>query len=45
MLYEVITGSVYIRLQRKSAPILYGEGESFAFGRSKVLRDGSYNFV
>lgn len=33
-------GCVYLRLQRKAAPELYAEGESFAWGRAKVLREG-----
>jgi transketolase len=34
-------GCVYIRLQRKAAPVLYKEGETFEFGQAKVLREGS----
>lgn len=34
-------GCVYIRLQRKAAPAVYAEGETFEFGKSKVLREGS----
>lgn len=34
-------GCVYIRLQRKAAPAQYKEGESFEFGKAKVLREGS----
>ena len=34
-------GCVYLRLQRKPAPILYPEGEKFELGKSKVLRKGS----
>ncbi len=34
-------GCVYIRLQRKAAPILYKEGESFEFGKAKLLRTGN----
>jgi transketolase len=33
-------GCVYIRLQRKAAPVLYKEGEAFEFGKAKVLRAG-----
>jgi len=33
-------GCVYLRLQRQSAPALYPAGESFEWGRAKVLRDG-----
>lgn len=32
-------GCVYLRLQRKAAPPLYAPGESFAWGKAKVLRD------
>jgi transketolase C-terminal domain/subunit len=32
---------VYLRLQRKPAPILYPEGEKFELGKAKVLRKGS----
>jgi transketolase len=35
------TGCVYLRLQRKPAPILYPEGEKFELGKAKVLRKGS----
>lgn len=31
-------GCVYIRLQRKAAPVLYGNGEVFQFGKAKLLR-------
>jgi transketolase len=34
-------GCVYIRLQRKAAPALYAEGETFEFGKAKLLRQGS----
>jgi transketolase len=34
-------GCVYLRLQRKPAPILYPEGEKFELGKAKVLRKGS----
>ena len=34
-------GCVYLRLQRKPAPILYSEGEKFELGKAKVLRKGS----
>ncbi|MCX7023375.1 MAG: transketolase family protein [Spirochaetes bacterium] len=34
-------GCVYLRLQRKSSPVLYPETEQFEFGRGKVLRDGT----
>jgi len=34
-------GCVYIRLQRKAAPVLYKEGETFEFGQAKVLREGT----
>jgi len=34
-------GCVYIRLQRKAAPAQYQEGESFEFGKAKVLRQGT----
>lgn len=33
-------GCVYLRLQRKAAPALYGEDEVFEFGKAKVLREG-----
>ncbi len=33
-------GCVYLRLPRKAAPYLYGSGEKFEFGKSKVLKDG-----
>jgi len=33
-------GCVYIRLQRKAAPVLYPEREQFEFGKAKVLREG-----
>jgi transketolase len=34
-------GCVYLRLQRKPAPILYPADERFALGQAKVLRSGS----
>jgi transketolase len=34
-------GCVYIRLQRKAAPVLYKEGETFEFGKAKLLREGT----
>ena len=34
-------GCVYLRLQRKAAPALYKEGETFDFGKAKLLRAGS----
>jgi transketolase len=33
-------GCTYLRLQRKPAPEIYGAGESFEFGKAKVLRPG-----
>ncbi len=32
-------GCVYLRLQRKAAPALYDAGESFEWGRAKIIRD------
>ncbi len=34
-------GCVYLRLPRKPVPYLYPEGETFAFGQAKLLRDGT----
>jgi transketolase len=34
-------GCVYLRLQRKAAPVRYPEGEKFEFGKAKVLREGT----
>jgi len=34
------SGCTYLRLQRKSAPDRYAEGERFEFGKAKVLRKG-----
>jgi transketolase len=33
-------GCVYLRLQRKAAPLLYSADEKFKFGEAKVLKDG-----
>ena len=33
-------GFIYMRLQRKPAPVIYKPEESFSLGKSKVLRDG-----
>lgn len=33
-------GCVYIRLQRKPAPVLYPQGEAFEWGKAKLLREG-----
>jgi transketolase len=33
-------GCVYIRFPRKPVPVLYGEKESFKFGKAKLLKDG-----
>ncbi len=33
-------GCTYLRLQRKPAPEIYGAGEAFEFGKSKLLRPG-----
>jgi len=33
-------GCFYIRLQRKAAPAIYPEGETFELGKAKVLREG-----
>ena len=33
-------GCVYMRLQRKAAPAIYENGESFSLGKGKVLKDG-----
>lgn len=33
-------GCTYLRLQRKPAPEIYGAGESFEFGKAKVLKSG-----
>jgi transketolase len=35
-----VYGGVYVRLQRKPAPILYPEGEKFEWGKGKLLRKG-----
>jgi transketolase len=34
-------GCAYIRIDRKSSPVLYPETETFELGKAKVLRDGS----
>lgn len=34
-------GSTYMRLHRKSAPVLYSEDEKFELGKGKVIKDGS----
>lgn len=34
-------GSVYMRLNRKASPQIYGEAEEFALGKAKVVRDGT----
>lgn len=34
-------GPTYMRIQRKAAPRVYNEGESFPIGKGKVLRDGT----
>jgi transketolase len=33
-------GCVYIRFPRKPVPVLYGEKESFKFGKAKLLKEG-----
>jgi transketolase len=33
-------GCVYIRLPRKPVPVIYNETEKFAFGKSKVVKEG-----
>ncbi len=33
-------GCTYLRLQRKPAPEIYGPGETFKFGKAKLLRPG-----
>ncbi|MDX9899486.1 MAG: transketolase C-terminal domain-containing protein [Spirochaetia bacterium] len=38
-------GCVYIRLQRKAAPVLYPEGESFEFGKAKLLKEGEHAVI
>jgi len=35
-----LKGCFYLRLQRKSAPQIYPEGETFELGKAKVLRHG-----
>ena len=35
-----LKGSFYMRLQRKPAPVIYRENESFSIGKAKVLRKG-----
>ncbi|MFW5796669.1 MAG: transketolase family protein [Alkalispirochaeta sp.] len=34
-------GCTYMRIQRKGAPRIYAEGETFPLGKGKVLRDGT----
>jgi transketolase len=34
-------GCFYLRLQRKAAPAIYKEGETFQLGKGKVLREGN----
>jgi len=34
-------GSSYMRLFRKDTPLIYKEGETFAIGKGKVLKDGN----
>ena len=34
-------GCVYIRMHRKTTPVLYPSNETFEFGKGKILRDGS----
>ncbi len=34
-------GSTYMRLNRKSGPAVYAEGESFELGKGKLIRNGS----
>ncbi|MCF7927919.1 MAG: transketolase family protein [Spirochaetales bacterium] len=34
-------GCAYIRIDRKSSPVIYDESEGFQLGKAKVLRDGT----